>query len=125
MAFGAVRKRPNTHGELVCRYGAQAGQQVFQGSQPELVVVPRLVVRGSSLEGSDPGDQRSLKCRPGKDARLRQADGHAEGAALPRLGEHQLAVGTRRCGRPFDIKRNGHGAVTFATPTIASRVTNG
>ena len=61
-----------------------------------------------------------------------QRERHAERPALPRRGEYELAVVARRRGRAGRIEqigrisaagREGHGTATWATPTMASRVT--
>ena len=63
-----------------------------------------------------------------------QRERDAERLALPRRGEHELAVVAGRGGRAGGIEqvgsigvgpnpREGHGTATLATPTMASRVT--
>src|SRR5262249_21122356 len=96
----------------------------LQRAQPVLVVAPRPAA-GVRLPVGDPGDQRRLELRPGERAGVVEGDRHAEGAALPRLGEHQLAVRPGRRGRTVHGERGRHGAATFATPTRASRVISG
>src|SRR5215469_94695 len=125
VALGSLCQGLGACGDLIRGHGGQAGEHVLQGGQPEPVIVVRLAPGRSSLPDGDPGDQCGLEFRPCERACLVQGDGHTEGAALPRLGEHQLAVGAGGCGRALDVQRRVHGATAFATPTIASLVTSG
>src|SRR6516162_7702477 len=109
--------------------------QPLQGAQPALVVVPALPGRVGGFPVADLTDQRLAEILPVDAPGVVQRERDAERLALPRRGEHQLAVVAGRSGRADRIEqvgsisigprtaREGHGTATSATPTMASRVT--
>src|SRR5215469_4728897 len=104
----------------------------LQRAQPALVVVPALTRGMGGLPRGDLADQRLTEVLPVHAPGVVERERDAERPALPRRGEDQLAVVPGRGGRARRIEqvggvgasaRAGHGAVTFATPTMASLVT--
>src|SRR5262249_44029152 len=105
----------------------------LQRAEPALVVAPALSGRIGCLPVTDLADQRLAEVLPVDQSGLVERQRQPERPALPRRGEHQLAVVTRRCGRPGGVEEVGrvgvssgtiHGAAASATPTMASRVTS-
>src|SRR5260370_1019900 len=91
-----------------------------------------VVMRAAVLPVADLGDQELPEVLPVDAARLAQGQRDAECPALPGCGEGELAVVPGRgrgAGRVKEIRGIrmaagvGHGALTAATPTMASLVT--
>src|SRR6185437_567615 len=106
--------------------------QALESGEPAPVIAPLVAEIVAGLPRRDVGDQVLPEVLPVDTARIRQRDYETERLALPRRGEHQLAVVTRRCRGPGGIEQvcgvratalTGHGALTLATPTIESLVT--
>src|SRR5215469_3526206 len=116
----------------------------LQRPQPALVVAPALTGGMGGLPRGDLADQRLPEVLPVDAPGVMERERHPERPALPRRGEDQLTVVPGRRGRARRIEqvggvgmparagparpacpagRAGHGALTFATPTMASLVT--
>ena len=101
-------------------------QDVLERLQPLRVVAVRLALGRVGLPGGDTGDQVVAEGVVGQDAALGEGHHQAEGTSLPGLLEDELAVGAGRGGWALEVELvddRRHGAVTFVTPTIASRET--
>src|SRR6266496_3151219 len=128
----AVTRHRHPGLQLLGRYQAALADQPLQGPQPAPVIAPVVLRRVACLPGSDLGDQALPEVLPVDPPGLLQRQREAEGLALPRRGEDQLAVipgRSRRAGRVEQVAGVrtaagiAHGAPATATPTMASLVT--
>ena len=125
VAGGAGRVGGGQLGHLGLGRDPAVGHDRLQRLLPALVVAVRAV--GVGLPPLHCGDEMVAEVVPAEAALLHQGRGHGEGPALPGLVEHHLAVEPGRAGRVVGLEERhrqpGEGAGTFATPTMASRVT--
>lgn len=106
-------------------------QQSLEGDQPAFVVTAAGIKSTLSFSLSDGLDELLLELAPGENTSLGQANGDSERLPLPVGVEYHLATFTRQCGPAVHLSNfwastalPSHGAVTFATPIIASRSTS-
>src|SRR5262249_62147917 len=124
---GAGRQQRGPVGQRAGVDQAIGAGRPLQRAQPAVVVTPALPGRMGRLPGPDFADQRLAEVLPVDQACLVEGQRQPERPALPRCGEHQLAVvawWARRAGAGEEGGRVGvpagpvPGAATTATPTM-------
>src|ERR1700726_4247446 len=106
--------------DLVDAEQAPAAGGVLEGREPAAPVVVALAGGVLRLPGGDGGDQRLAELLPVEMAGVAERHHHAEGAALPGLREHQVAVAARRGRRAAGVELPERGGGAAHDPTGTS-----
>src|SRR5262249_1184896 len=107
MAGGPSPEDADPVGQLVRSDDPTPGQGRLKGLEPALVVAVVTGVGAVTFPPPDGGDELVSELVPWERAVFIEGDGDAEDTALPRLAEHELAIGAGRRRRSVDVQLDG------------------